>query len=57
MEKAEEDLSEIITYISNTLCNPKAADSLLEEFLEATANIENNPYMYPLSNDLVLQAE
>ena len=57
MEKAEEDLSEIITYISNTLCNPKAADSLLEEFLEATANIENNPYMYPLRNDLVLQAE
>ena len=57
MEKAEEDLSEIITYISNTLCNPKAADSLLEEFLEATINIENNPYMYPLSNDLVLQAE
>ena len=57
MEKAEEDLSEIITYISNTLCNPKAADSLLEEFLEATINIENNPYMYLLSNDLVLQAE
>ena len=56
MEKAEEDLSEIITYISNTLCNPKAADGLLEEFLEATVNIENNPYMYPLSNDLVLQA-
>ena len=57
MEKAEEDLSEIIAYISNTLCNPKAADSLLEEFLEAKTNIEDNPYMYPLSNDLVLQAE
>ena len=57
MEKAEEDLSEIITYISNTLCNPKAAGSLLEEFLEAKTNIEDNPYMYPLSNDLVLQAE
>ena len=38
MEKAEEDLSEIITYISNTLCNPKAADGLLEEFLEAKTN-------------------
>ncbi len=57
MGKAEEDLSEIITYISNTLCNPKAADSLLEEFLEAKTNTENNPYMYPLSNDLVLQAD
>ena len=57
MEKAEEDLSEIITYISNTLCNPKAAGSLLEECLEAKTNIEDNPYMYPLSNDLVLQEE
>ena len=57
MEKAEEDLSEMITYISNTLCNPKAADGLLEEFLEAKTSIEDNPYMYPLSNDLVLQIE
>ena len=57
MEKAEEDLSETITYISNTLCNPKAVDSLLEDFLEAKTNIEDNSYMYPLSNDLVLQAE
>ena len=56
MEKAEEDLSEIITYISNTLYNLKAADSLLEEFLEAKTNIEDNPYMYPLSNDLYLIA-
>ena len=29
MEKAEEDLSEIITYISNTLYDPKAADKEL----------------------------
>ena len=26
MEKAEEDLSEIVTYISDTLCNRQAAD-------------------------------
>ncbi len=56
-EKAEEDLSEIVTYISNTLCNLRAADSLLEEFLKAKVNIADNPYMYPLSNDLVLQVE
>lgn len=55
MEKAEEDLSEIVAYLSNTLCNLKDAESLLEEFLEVTTNIEDNPYKYPLSNDLVLQ--
>lgn len=57
MEKAEQDLSEIVTYLSDTLCNSNAAYSLLEEFLEIKMNIEDNPYMYPLSNDLVLQGE
>lgn len=57
MEKAEQDLSEIVTYFTDKLCNPKAADSFLEEFLEGKENIANNPYMYPLSNDLVLKSE
>ena len=57
MEKAEQDLSEIVTYFTDKLCNPKAAESLLEEFLEEKNNISDNPYMYPLSNDLVLQSE
>ena len=57
MEKAERDLSEIVTYISETLCNPKAADSLLEEFLKEKNNIADNPYMYPLSPDSFLQSE
>ena len=57
MEKAEQDLSEIVAYLSDTLCNPKAADSLPEKFLEVKTNLEDNPYMYPLSNDLVLQIE
>ena len=39
MEKAEQDLSEIITYFTDKLCNPKAADSLLEEFLKEKDNI------------------
>ncbi len=56
-ESAENDLSEILEYISDSLSNPKAADSLLEDFLKAKANIENNPYIYPLSNDLTLQTE
>ena len=57
MEKAEQDLSEIVTYFTDKLCNPKAAESLLEEFLEEKMNIADNPYMYPLSNDLVLQSK
>ena len=57
MEKAEEDLSEIVTYLSDTLYNSKVAYSLQEEFLEIKTNIEDNPYRYPLSNDLVLQGE
>ena len=57
MEKAEQDLSEIVTYFTDKLCNPKAAESLLEEFLEEKNNISDNPYMYPLSNDSVLQSE
>lgn len=55
MEKAEADLSEIVTYISDTLCNPQAAENLLEDFLEEKASISDNPYMYPLSNDAHLQ--
>ncbi len=57
MEKAEQDLSEIVAYFTDKLCNSKAANSLLEEFLAEKENIADNPYMYPLSNDLVLQAE
>ena len=33
MEKAEEDLSEIVDYISDTLKNQKAEDNLLVDFL------------------------
>ena len=57
MEKAEQDLSEIVTYFTDKLCNPKAAECLLEEFLEEKNNISNNPYINPLSNDSVLQSE
>ena len=57
MEKAEQDLSKIVTYFTDKLCNPKVAESLLEEFLEEKMNIADNSYMYPLSNDLVLQSK
>ena len=57
MQKAEEDLSEIVAYISDTLCNPKAANDLLEKFLDEKSNISDDPYMYPLSPDPFLQSE
>jgi plasmid stabilization system protein ParE len=57
MEKAEQDLSEIVTSFTDKLCNQNAAESLLEEFLEEKNNISDNPYMYPLSNDSVLKSE
>ncbi|MBQ0162440.1 MAG: type II toxin-antitoxin system RelE/ParE family toxin [Treponema sp.] len=53
MEKAEEDLSE--DYISDTLKNPTAADNLLIDFLGKKENLADNPYMYPLSDNQVLQ--
>ena len=55
MEKAEEDLSEIVDYISDTLKNQTAADNLLIDFLNEKENIAENPYMYPLSDNPVLQ--
>lgn len=57
MKSAEADLDEIVTYISDSLHNPKAADNLLVDFLEQKNNLENSPYMYPLSNDSRLQKE
>ncbi len=54
-EEAENDLSKIVSYISNTLYKPELADKLLQEFLDIKTNIADNPYMYPLSNDLRLQ--
>ena len=57
MEKAEEDLSEIVDYIYDTLKNQKTADNLLDDFLDEKENIAENPYMYPLSNNPVLQKE
>ena len=34
MKKAEQDLTEIVTYFTDNLGNPKAAECLLVEFLE-----------------------
>lgn len=44
-EKAE--LVEIVGYISETLCNKKAAASLLDEFYEQKSFLYDNPYSFP----------
>ena len=43
MEKAEEDLSEIVDYISDMLKNQKAANNLLAGFLKEKENLVENP--------------
>ena len=42
MEKAEEDLSGIVDYISDTLKNQKAADNLLVDFLHEKGAVAGN---------------
>lgn len=56
-KNAENDLDEIVTYISDKLYNPNAANKLLDDFLNEKANLEVSPYMYPLSHDAKLQSE
>lgn len=53
-ELAQTDLDEIISYISNVLYNPKAAQKLLNLFVEQTVFLETSPYMYPECNDKYL---
>lgn len=53
-EKANQDLDEILSYITNALCNKKAASDFLDKTLEAIEQIRafpesgslvNNPYL------------
>ena len=55
MNLSEEDLSEIVDYISDMLKNQKAANNLLADFLKEKENLVENPYLYPLSDNQVLQ--
>ena len=42
---AADDLDEIDTYISDTLCNPQAAEGLLEEMEKSINQLRNFPYI------------
>ena len=44
---ARQDMIDIVSYISNTLNNPQAADQLAVELIEAGASILQFPYANP----------
>ncbi len=52
---AKAELDEIIAYFVNTLCNSKAAISLLEDFNEQKSYLYDNPYIFSLCPILSLQ--
>ena len=43
---AKAELDEIVAYFVNTLCNPKAAVSLLEDFNEQKSYLYDDPYTF-----------
>ena len=52
---AKAELDEIVAYFVNTLCNPKAAVSLLEDFNEQKSYLYDDPYTFSLCPILSLQ--
>jgi plasmid stabilization system protein ParE len=49
LPQAENDITEILDYIANDLCNPTAAANLWEDFKEAI----NRAKMFPLAMPLI----
>jgi len=56
-EQSVDDLADIISYISDKLCNPRAAERFFIAVTEKTELIGENPYMYPFHHDKKLRAE
>ena len=50
-EKAHNDIDDALNYIINTLCNPIAAKSLLNEIEKAYSDIAINPETYAYCSD------
>lgn len=45
------DLDEAMSYISNKLYNPSAANRLLSDTQKSISQLSDNPFMYPLYHD------
>ena len=56
-EKAETDIDEVIEYISVSLCNPQAANDLLDEIEKAIGNALTFPEMYQLLDNELASRE
>ena len=54
-DSAKVELDEIVAYFVETLCNPKAAVSLLEDFQKQKSYLYDDPYTFSLCPILSLQ--
>lgn len=54
---AEQDLDEIMTYISFDLFSPQSADRLLDRIEEEVDSVCNFPFSRPLVNDPILRGK
>jgi len=56
-DSAEQDLSQIIAYIAETLAAPRAASDFADAVFDCYERLERNPYMYEQCRDPRLQKE
>ena len=56
-EQASDDLADIIRYINDVLCNPRAAERFFIATTEKIKLLRENSYLYPLHHDKQLRAE
>lgn len=54
-DSAKSELDEIVSYFVETLCNSKAATSLIEDFNEQKSYLYDDPYTFSLCPILSLQ--
>ena len=54
---AEDDLEEIVEYISVDLANPSAATEFLNDVVKCYDYLKSNPYIYAISDDRRLAKE
>jgi len=56
-EQADFDLDEILRYISDELCAPRAAERFYLAVFDKLDFLRDNPYMYPLHHNEMLNAK
>ena len=56
-ELAQQDLDDIVYYITYNLANPAAAGSFLDEVEKCYGHLKRNPLIYAKSNDKRLEKE